>query len=124
MTSVVWEMGSLQNDLMHLKPGTHTSSPAPLPVICLFLKVRNLKYASKNSNDDHKSQSPLLNDWISREEIQSFSFAFCFFQSMQGRKLIAISDLQVGFLSASLDTFLQFPGRRHFGQGQRALDLF
>lgn len=60
----------------------------------------------------------------SPEEIQSFSFAFCFFQSMQGKKLIAIRDLRVGFLSASLDNFPQFPGRRHFGQGQRALDLF
>lgn len=79
---------------LRLTPPLHS---APLPIICLLLEVRNLKCTSKNSIDTHKSQSPWFNDWVTREESQSFSFAFCLFQVVPGgKKLTAIWDCNWG----------------------------
>lgn len=37
-----------------------------------------------------KIQSPQFNDWISAEESQRFSFAFCLLHIMEGKEFIAI----------------------------------
>lgn len=124
VTSAVWEMGRLKNDLIRLKPETHTSSPLPLPIICLFLKAKNLKCTSKTSSDACKSQSLWFSDWISIEESWSFKLCFLCLPEHTGKGVNSRLRTAIGGFLSYFQCLPQVPESRHFGRGQRALVLF
>lgn len=116
-SAATWETERLQNDLIHLKPETHTSAPAPC-LSSIFKGEESEMYFKNNSVIKPPKPKPLIK-WLDLPDRRVRALAlFCLFQYEEG-KFIAISEWQFGFISSYSSTFPQAPESRHFGQASR-----